>query len=139
MGSDARIGHQPINQFLVVIPMALFTTAVMFDLGSVFIGWPLFGEVGYWDLMAGLIAAILAVGVGLLDLRLIVARSDDRPNDARYTALMIAAITLFTLAWVDRLSGGHAGDGVTLAVEVFALTAGGAAVWLARDLVVRGT
>src|SRR5262245_51830474 len=139
MGSGARIGQQPINQFLVVLPIALFTIAVMFDAASVLTGWRLPGEVGYWDITAGLIAAILAVSVGLLDLKLIFDRTSERPANARYTALMITTLTLFALAWADRMHGGHAGGGITLVVEVLALAAGGVAVWLARGLVVHGT
>jgi uncharacterized membrane protein len=139
MGSGARIGQQPINQFLVLVPIALFTIAVMFDAASVLTDWRLLGEVGYWDLIAGLIAAVLAVGAGLLDVRALFVRSPNRLTGARHTALMIVTVALFALAWADRRHGGHAGGGVTLAVELLALAAASVAVWLARGLVVHGT
>src|SRR5262245_36437172 len=108
MGSRARIGGQPINQFLVIVPLGLFATAFLFDFGTLLSGWAFFGEVGYWDLTAALITALLAIAAGLLDLRtfgLDLRRSREltsvRRAAASYGVLTAAMLFLFGLAWWD--------------------------------------
>lgn len=138
MGSRARIGGQPINQFLAVVPIGLCATAVLFDLASLVSGWRFFGEVGYWNLAAGLITATIAVTVGVVDLLGVLSNRTGRRTAAQYVALTAAMLGLVGLAWFDRMRGGHAGGALTFAVELLALTAGAAGLWLARGLVVHG-
>src|SRR5256885_16961822 len=66
---DARavaLGH-PVHPMLIVFPVGLFVTAVVFDAIDVFGGSSVFGLVGYWDLTAGLVGAALAAVFGLVD------------------------------------------------------------------------
>src|SRR5256885_15444141 len=66
---DARavaLGH-PVHPMLIVFPVGLFVTAVVFDAIDVFGGSSVFGLVGYWDLTAGPVGAALAAGFGLVD------------------------------------------------------------------------
>jgi uncharacterized membrane protein len=138
MASRARIGGQPVHPILVVVPIALFPTAVMFDFASLTSGWQFFGEVGYWDLSAGLFTASIAMVVGLVELVAVRSGRAGWRTTTQYVALTAAMLVLFGLAWYDRMRGGHAGGFITFAVEVLALAAGGAAVWQARALVVHG-
>jgi uncharacterized membrane protein len=52
---------------LVMFPLALLGTAAVFDAIDLFGGAPAFSLVGYWDITAGLIGAVLAAVFGLAD------------------------------------------------------------------------
>lgn len=60
------LGH-PVHQMLVALPVALFGNAVVFDAIDLFGGSSLFRLVGYWDLAAGLVGAVLVAVFGLAD------------------------------------------------------------------------
>jgi hypothetical protein len=138
MASRVRIGGQPVHPLLVVVPIALLTTAVMFDFASLTTGWRWFGEIGYWNLVAGLLTASMALVVGVVELIGVgVGRAGWRTAE-QYVALTAAMLALFGVAWYDRMQGGHAGGALTFVVELLALAAGGVAVWQARSLVVHG-
>lgn len=66
---DARaklLGH-PIHQMLIVFPLGLLATAVVFDL--VFFGTenPIHAHVAYWMLVAGVVGGLLAAPFGFID------------------------------------------------------------------------
>lgn len=66
---DARaklLGH-PIHQMLIVFPLGLLATAVVFDL--VYFGTedPIHAIVAFWMLVAGVIGALLAAPFGFID------------------------------------------------------------------------
>src|SRR6266540_1961731 len=60
------LGH-PIHPMLVMFPLGLFVTAVIFDFADLVGGPAVLGEVGYWNIVAGLIGGVLAALVGLVD------------------------------------------------------------------------
>jgi uncharacterized membrane protein len=69
MTMDARaklLGH-PIHQMLIVFPLGLLATGVVFDL--IFFGTdnPVFAEVAYWMLVAGVVGGLLAAPFGFID------------------------------------------------------------------------
>src|SRR5436190_2235568 len=70
MANDMRgaravvLGH-PVHPMLIVFPVGLFVTAVVFDAIDMFGGSPVFGLVAYWMLAAGLVGAVLAAVFGL--------------------------------------------------------------------------
>ncbi len=59
-------GH-PVHPFLVVFPLGLLSTAVVFDLIYVFTSGSEFAVFSYWAMAAGLLGAAVAAGFGLLD------------------------------------------------------------------------
>jgi len=138
MVSRARIGGQPVLPVLVVVPIALLTVTVMFDFASLTTGWRLFGELGYWNLVAGLLTASIALAVGIVELLGVGAGRAGWRTAEQYVALTAAMLVLFGIAWYDRMQGGHAGGALSFIVELLALGAGGVAVWQARSLVVHG-
>lgn len=60
------LGHS-VHQVLIVFPVGLLLTAVLFDLAALATGEPQFWTVSYWLLAAGLIGGVLAAVFGLLD------------------------------------------------------------------------
>jgi uncharacterized membrane protein len=133
--SRARVLGEQLNPLLTVLPLGMLGSAVLFDLGALISGTVFFAHVALWDMAAGLLAGLVAVGATLVDL--IVAPS---PSTARRVLALEAAATgsmvvLFGIIWVVRTVAKPVGVDGLFVVEVLALAAGVAGAWLARGIV----
>jgi uncharacterized membrane protein len=79
---------------LVVFPLGLVVTAVIFDAIRLGSGNTIFGEVGLWDLSAGLIGATLAAATGAADWTAIPSTSRAKRIGLRHGLLNTAAAVL---------------------------------------------
>ncbi|MFY1632017.1 DUF2231 domain-containing protein [Solwaraspora sp. WMMB335] len=104
MPDRVRMSGNPLQPMLVTLPFGLFVCATSFDVAALTGGPRLFGEVGYWTMVAGLAAVALTLGVGLIDLW------DEPPGRVRSLLLRFNVIGLamggvFLLACLVRNSG----------------------------------
>lgn len=67
MESKAKLLGHPIHQMLIVFPLGLLATAVVFDIIYLVRDTLLFAEVAYWLIIAGLIGGALAAPFGAAD------------------------------------------------------------------------
>jgi len=123
---------------LIVFPLGLFVAAVIFDLVRVLTGDDTFGEVGYWNIAAGLVGAVLAAATGLADWTAIPAGTRARRIGLLHGAGNTVVLLLFLVSWLLRMdeTAHVAGPGV-FALEVVAIGIGAAAAWLGGELVDR--
>ncbi|MGW4460587.1 DUF2231 domain-containing protein [Micromonospora sp. NBC_01796] len=137
MESRLRVQGHPIQPMLVTFPFGLFVSAVVFDLTYLAGGPTFLGEVGYWTVVAALVAAALAAGAGLVDLWDV---PDGRTRRTAITFNLVNAgvAVLFVFACLIRSgSPEYAATGVLVAVELLALAVGAVGVWLGAVLVRR--
>ncbi|GIG87401.1 DUF2231 domain-containing protein [Plantactinospora endophytica] len=135
MQSRLRVHGHPIQPMLVTFPFGLFVCATVFDLADVLGGPAILGLVGYWTVVAALVAAGLAVAAGMVDLW-------DAPGDAtRRTAVTFnlvnaAVAVLFVFACLIRAGvPEHGATGGLVVVELLALLLGAVGVRLGGSLV----
>jgi uncharacterized membrane protein len=67
MRSRATLLGHAIHPMLIVFPIGLLTTAVIFDVIQIATGNPKWGEVSYWMISAGLIGGLVAALFGVID------------------------------------------------------------------------
>ena len=67
MEARARLFGHPVHQMLIVFPLGLLATAVVFDLVYFGTDDPVFATVAYWLLVAGVIGGLLAAPFGFAD------------------------------------------------------------------------
>src|SRR5687767_15824357 len=67
MESRAKLFGHSIHQMLIVFPLGLLATAVVFDVIYLVGDGLLFAEVAYWLVVAGLVGGALAAPFGLID------------------------------------------------------------------------
>ena len=67
MESKAKLLGHSIHQMLIVFPLGLLATAVIFDIVYIVGNELLFAEIAYWLIVAGLIGGALAAPFGLID------------------------------------------------------------------------
>lgn len=67
MESKAKLAGHPIHQMLVVFPLGLFMTAVVFDVIRMFYTVPGLTAASYYNIYAGVIGGLAAAVFGLID------------------------------------------------------------------------
>jgi uncharacterized membrane protein len=131
------LGH-PVHPMLIVFPLGLLSTAVIFDLIDIAGGPRVLGDVAYWNIVAGLIGGVLAAVAGAFDLLAIPAGTRAKRIAVLHAVCNTGVLFLFAGVWAVRMAADHrsAGGGL-LAIEVVALGVAGVAAWFGGELVDR--
>ena len=65
MESRAKLFGHPIHQMLIVFPLGLLATALLFDVVQLATGNGFWSELSYWMIAAGVISGLVAAPFGL--------------------------------------------------------------------------
>ncbi|KOX05491.1 DUF2231 domain-containing protein [Micromonospora profundi] len=138
MESRLKVLGHPVHPMLVMFPVALLVTAVLFDIVDTVGGPDLLGEVAYWNITVGLIGGLLAAAAGTFDLLAIPTGTRAKRVALLHAGANVAVILLFAAIWVVRLNAdSRAAGGALLVVEVVAVAILGISAWLGGELVDR--
>jgi uncharacterized membrane protein len=133
-----RISGHPIQPVLVTFPVGLFVCAVLFDLTRLIGGPEIVGELGYWTVTAGLVAAGLTLAAGLVDLWDVPSESPVRRPVVTLLLVNGAMAGMFLLVCVMRTALPERGaSGGLVAVEALGLAVGGLGVRLGAQFMRR--
>ena len=131
------LGH-PVHPMLIVYPLGLLSTAVLFDVLYVITGNVDLATFAFWALAAGLVGGLAAALFGLIDWLAIPKGTRARRIGAFHGGGNLVVVALFALSFVLRL------DGSAYQPEILPLLLGlaGAAIalvtaWLGGELVYR--
>ncbi|MFO0950739.1 MAG: DUF2231 domain-containing protein [Isosphaeraceae bacterium] len=139
MESRAKLLGHAVHPMLIVVPLGLFVTAVVFD-GIYYFGGrnPEWARVAYWMIVSGLIGGMLAAVPGWIDWFAV-------PNGTRAKAIGlwhglgngIGVLGLFGASWwLRRPDLSHPPD-LALLLSLIGLLTGGVTAWLGGELVER--
>lgn len=67
MHSRVKLFGHPVHQMLIVFPLGLLATAVLFDVIHLATGVPEMATVAYWLVAAGIVGGLLAAPFGFID------------------------------------------------------------------------
>lgn len=138
MESRLKVLGHPVHPMLVMFPVALLVTAVIFDVVDTVGGPKFLGEAAYWNITVGLIGGLLAAAAGTFDLLALPAGTRAKRVGLTHAAANIAVILLFAAVWVVRLNAdSRAAGGALIAIEVVAVAILGLSAWLGGELVDR--
>lgn len=138
MESRLKILGHPVHPILVMFPLGLLVTAVIFDAADLFGGPALFGEVAYWNIGAGLVGGALAAAAGTVDLVALPAGTRAKRVAVLHALTNLAVLLLFTVILLVRMGAeNRAAGGGLFVVELLALAGGGLGAWLGGELVDR--
>jgi uncharacterized membrane protein len=138
MRSRARALGHPMHPMLIVFPLGLWTAAVIFDLVYVLNGNETFSQVGFWNITAGLVGALVAAVTGLVDWLAIPGGTRAKSVGLLHGALNAGVVVLFLIAWLIRLdTAGHQPGALGFVIEVVAIAVGTGAAWFGGELVGR--
>ncbi|MEU7711487.1 DUF2231 domain-containing protein [Micromonospora chalcea] len=138
MESRLKVLGHPVHPMLVMFPVALLVTAVIFDVVDTVGGPDFLGEVAYWNITVGLIGGLLAAAAGAFDLLALPVGTRAKRVGLTHAAANVAVILLFAAVWVVRLNAdSRAAGGALIAIEVVAVAILGVSAWLGGELVDR--
>src|SRR4051812_41740003 len=102
MEAKAKLLGHPIHQMLIVLPLGLLTTAVVFDIVHLVGGGLRWTEVAYWLIGAGVVGGLLTAPFGLIDWLAIPARTRAKRVGAVHGLGNVAVVVLFLVSWLLR-------------------------------------
>jgi uncharacterized membrane protein len=136
-GTQATVARHPIHPMLVVIPIGLWVTALVFDILHAVTGAPVWGTLAFYDIAAGIVGALLAAVPGFIDYFDLDGRA------ARiatwHMALNLGAVVLFLVNWLLRTSWGArfvgADSWVPFALSIIGVVGLAVSGWLGGEMV----
>ena len=134
---DSRIkvlGH-PVHQMLVVFPMGLLATGVIFDIIYLIKRNPTMATVAYWMILAGIIGGAIAAPFGFADWRAIPANTRAKRVGVIHGLGNVLVLILFGLSVLGRTADPTHMVYYVLSFAGFALA--GVTGWLGGELVDR--
>jgi len=130
--TSARVGKHPIHPMLVVLPLGLWVTALVFDIIYAATGRPSMRTVAFWNVGAGVIGALLAAVPGVVDWLSLTGRA--ARIGTYHMLLNLGAVALFAVNWFvrTRVAGDSPWPLVLSIVGVLGIAVSG---WLGGELV----
>jgi uncharacterized membrane protein len=134
MKARARLLGHPVHQMLIVFPLGLLGTAVVFDIIYLMTRLESMSLVAYWMLFAGIVGAVAAIPFGLIDYTIIPAGTRAKRIGLMHGLGNGAVSALFVLSWLLR--GQHTAPSVSaLACSFLGLLLALVTAWLGGELV----
>jgi uncharacterized membrane protein len=138
MESKVKLFGHPVHPMLVVFPLGLLSTAVLFDVLYLATGNGDLAIVSFWAMAVGIVGGLLAAVFGLWDWLAI-------PRDTRAKRIglwhgggNVAIVGLFAMSWIIRLGNpAYLPNLVPLVIGVLAVAMALVTAWLGAELVYR--
>jgi uncharacterized membrane protein len=138
MQSRAKAMGHAIHPMLIVFPLGLLATAVIFDIVYLVTDRPGFALAAGYMIAAGIIGGLTAALFGFLDWRATPPGSRARRIGRLHGAGNVVVLVLFAISWLLRVGADRWEPGVLALVFSFAGAAlAGVTGWLGGELVER--
>lgn len=138
MESRAKAFGHPIHPMLIVFPLGLLATAVIFDILYLVLNVDAFPVVSYWMIAAGIVGGLIAAIFGFIDWLAIPGETRAKTVGLWHGIGNVVIVVLFAVSWFLR-RGAVDFTPSTLALILSFVGAGLALVtgWLGGELVYR--
>lgn len=143
MESKAKLFGHAIHPILIVFPLGLLATAVIFDVIYLATGAEQWAAISFWLIAAGVIGGLAAAVPGAIDWIAIPANTRAKSIGLLHGGGNIVVVVLFLVSWLLRRDGGS-GFEMAGAPGTFALVCSFAGIalalltgWLGGELVER--
>ncbi|GAB3027161.1 DUF2231 domain-containing protein [Spirosoma pulveris] len=138
MESRAKLAGHPAHPILVVFPLGLLLTSVIFDIIFLFNDNSTMTVVAYWMITAGLLWGVIAAVPGLIDWIAIPAATRAKRIGLFHALGNVTVLLLFGLSWWLRTDEpDHQPPTLALICSFIAFAVGGISGWLGGELVDR--
>jgi uncharacterized membrane protein len=137
MESRTKVLGHPVHPILIVFPLGLLATSVIFDIAYMATGNVRLSDAAYWMIVAGVVGGLVAAPFGLIDWLAIPAGTRAKSIGAWHGVGNVVVLILVAVSWYIR---SRAGVPPTAAAYVFSFIGVGLALgtgWLGGELVDR--
>jgi uncharacterized membrane protein len=137
MESRAKLLGHPIHQMLIVFPLGLLGTAVIFDIIALASHTPEWSTVAHYMIGAGVLSGLLAAIFGLIDWSGIPSGTRAKSIGLWHGGGNVVVTVLFALSWIMRRSAPENPSTTALALSFLGLLLALVTGWLGGELVGR--
>lgn len=138
MQAKARIAGHPIHPILIVFPLGLLATSLIFDLIYLGTGSGRLADASFWMISAGIIGGLIAAVFGLIDWLAVPAGTRAKAIGLWHGVGNVVVVVLFIISWAMRYNGSTtAPSGGAIVLSVIAVLLALVTGWLGGELVVR--
>jgi uncharacterized membrane protein len=137
MKSKVKLAGHPVHPMLVVFPLGLLATAVVFDIIYLLSNHPQWTVVAYYMIGAGIIGGLAAAGTGWLDWLGIPAGTRAKRVGLWHGVGNVLVLALFVLSWTLRRDSPDLPPTGAIVAALFGVIAALGTAWLGGELVNR--
>jgi len=138
MESRAKLLGHPAHPMLITIPAGLFIVGAVLDIVNAFVETAWISTVSYWNIAIGVVTALLAAIVGLIDWMKIPKATRAKRIGAIHGVGNVVVVVMFALAIMQRSDMmNYEPTTGALALQVVALVLLAVTGWLGGELVDR--
>jgi uncharacterized membrane protein len=137
MDSRAKLFGHPIHQMLIAFPLGLLVTAVIFDILTLVTHGPLWREVSYFMIAAGVIGGLISAPFGAIDWFHIPWGTRAKRIGAMHGVGNLILVALFAASWELRGDPANMPSAFALALSFGGAALGSVTAWLGGELVDR--
>lgn len=137
MHAKARLFGHPIHQMLIVFPLGLLGTSLLFDILYLATGGDHWALVSYYMIAAGIVSGLLAAPFGLIDWLAIPGGTRAKRIGLLHGGGNVVVLLLFVLSWILRRDAPTAPGGLEVGLSAVAVMLALVTGWLGGELVDR--
>ncbi len=138
MESRAKVAGHAVHAILIVFPLGLLATAVIFDVVYLLTDNSTFALVSYWMMVAGLLGGVAAAIPGWIDWFAILGGTRAKRVGLVHGLGNVVVLLLFALSWLFRRDeAGYVPSVIALALSFAGFVVAGVTGWLGSELVHR--
>jgi uncharacterized membrane protein len=137
MHAKAKIFGHPIHQMLIVFPLGLLATSVIFDIAYHASGNGRWADIAYVMIACGIIGGLTAAVFGLIDWLAIPARTRAKRIGALHGIGNVVVVGLFAVSWLLRYGNPVQPGVASLVLSIMGVALAVVTGWLGGELVDR--
>jgi uncharacterized membrane protein len=137
MESHAKVFGHPVHPMLVVFPLGLLITSLIFDFIRMGSTNPMWSIAAYYMIAAGVIGGLLAAVFGLIDWLAIPRNTRAKMIGVWHGLGNVVVVALFAISWFLRRLSPADPTSTAIALSVVAVLIGAVAGWMGGELVDR--
>lgn len=137
MESKVKLAGHPIHPMLIVFPLGLLATSLIFDIVHWITGNGFFSVVAFWMIAAGVIGALLAAIFGLIDWLALPSGTRAKRIGLWHGGGNVVIVVLFIVSWLIRLNAQSNPNVVAYILSVVGVVLALFTGWLGGELVDR--
>ena len=137
MESKAKVLGHPVHPMLIVFPLGLLVTGVIFDIIRFATGDGRWSEIAYYTIGAGIIGGLVAAVPGVVDFVAIPAGTRAKRIGLLHGVGNVIVVLLFAWSWLLRSDAPREPETLALILSFAGAALGGVTGWLGGELVDR--
>jgi uncharacterized membrane protein len=137
MHAKAKLFGHPIHQMLIVFPLGLLATSLVFDIVYEATGNVRWADISYVMIASGIIGGLVAAIFGLVDWLAIPGGTRAKRIGALHGIGNVVVVALFAISWLVRYSHGGLPDAAALVLSIAGVALAVVTGWLGGELVDR--